>query len=51
MLLPVVLLDQFATAVLKSLERAYLVLAHEAAVANHVGIAESRRSIRAVRLP
>ncbi len=29
--------DQFATAALQSLERAYLVLAHEAAVANHVG--------------
>jgi len=29
--------DQFATATLQSFERAYLVLAHEAAVANHIG--------------
>ena len=29
--------DQFATAALQSRERAYLILAHEAAVADHVG--------------
>ena len=29
--------DQFATAALQSLERTYLILAHEAAVADHIG--------------